>query len=335
MNYSGWKNYHAHIDKGFLIPPRKYVDAPAPKRAEWTRKAKKEMTIFEIKESATKALEKMYLYGTTYVRTHVDIDPLFELRALEALLELKEEWKDRLVLDLIAFNQEGFDRFPETEYMLKEALEMGVSGIGGHTSMDNKGKEHIDKIMNLAEEYDVDWIEFHTDETGRVDDFHLPYLAQVTKERELKDKVSAIHCCSLTNVDDKIAQETIEAVAESGMTVTTCPTAIATRSLTRVKDLAKAGVTIQLGSDNLRDFFNPLGSGNMLQYAQLLAYVSRFYEADELEQLLMWISRTPNNQRVQSELTKVTLDLQYDCKSFSELIAEAPAPAPLKIEVVK
>ncbi|GAE27960.1 cytosine deaminase [Halalkalibacter wakoensis JCM 9140] len=326
MSYSGWMNYHAHIDKGFLVPPRKYIDAPAPERAAWTREAKKQMTIFEIKESATNALEKMYQYGTTYVRTHVDVDPLFELRAVEALIELKEEWKDRLVLDIVAFNQEGFDRFPETEYMLKEALQLGVDGIGGHTSMDKDAKEHIDTVLNLAESSNVDWIEFHTDETGRVDDFNLPYLAQVTKDRGLKEKVTAIHCCSLTNVDDDTAKRTIEAVADSGMTVTTCPTAIATRSLTRVKEFAKAGVTIQLGSDNLRDFFNPLGSGNMLQYAQLLGYVSRFYEADEINQLISWIQNSPDNPRVQEQLAGLSLNLQYDGKTNVELLAEAPAP---------
>ncbi|MFC0469184.1 amidohydrolase family protein [Halalkalibacter kiskunsagensis] len=326
MNYSGWKNYHAHIDKGFLIPPYTYKDEPAPTRAKWTRDAKVLMTKSEIKLTASLALEKMHQYGTAYVRTHVDVDPLYELRAVEALLEVQQEWKDRMVIDLIAFNQEGFDRFPETEILLREAMSMGVNGVGGHTSMDKDGRKHIDTIMDIACEGDLDWIEFHTDETGRVDDFHLPYLAKVTTERELKNKVTAIHCCSLANVDDKQVMETIEAVAQSGMTVTTCPTAIATRSLTRVKELANAGVPIQLGSDNLRDYFNPLGSGNMLQYGQLLAYVSRFYEAEEIDQLIGWLNAEPENERVKQQLKELSLNLSYQGKTNTELLAEAPLP---------
>lgn len=324
MIKNGWKNYHAHIDKGFLIPPYSYKDAPAPKRAEWTREAKVVMSKNEIKLAANLALEKMVGYGTTYVRTHVDVDPLFELRAVEALLEVQEEWSGRLVLDLIVFNQEGFDRFPETEVLLAEALSMGVNGIGGHTSMDQSGQAHIDKIFALAEKADVDWIEFHTDETGRTDDFHLPYLAKVAIEKGWKQKVTAIHCCSLATVDDDVAKKTIEAVVESGMTVTTCPTAIATRSLTRVKELAKAGVPLQVGSDNMRDYFNPLGSGNMLQYGQLLAYVQRFYERPEMEQVLSWLAAEPPNKRVQAAIENLEVELSYQVESAIELLAETP-----------
>ncbi|KYG30568.1 amidohydrolase family protein [Alkalihalobacillus trypoxylicola] len=321
-----WFNYHAHLDKGFLIPPYKYKDAAAPKRAEWTREAKIHMTKEEIKKSASLALEKMHQFGTVYVRTHVDVDSLFELRAVEALLELKEQWKEKIIIDIIAFNQEGFDRFPETEVLLKEALKLGVNGIGGHTSIDKNGKEHIDKIFQIAESSYCDWIEFHTDETGREDDFLLPYLANEVTNRQLKDKVTAIHCCSLANVDEVLAQKTIEEVALSEMTVTTCPTAIATRKLTRVKDLANAGVTIQLGSDNLRDYFNPLGSGNMLQYAQLLAYVQRFYELEDINQLISWIEAKPENERVQKQLEKLSGQFEYPLYTNSELLAEAPHP---------
>ncbi|WP_078429189.1 amidohydrolase [Alkalihalobacterium alkalinitrilicum] len=324
MTFSGWMNYHAHIDKGFLSPTYVYKDAPAPVRAEWTREAKMLMTKDEIKQAANFALEKMYKYQTAYVRTHVDVDPLFELRAIEALLEVQQEWKDRIVIDLIAFNQEGFDRFPETEVLLKEALTMGVNGIGGHTSMDQSGRGHIDKILSLAETTDIDWIEFHTDETGRPDDFNLPYLAKRVTEEQLGEKVTAIHCCSLANVDDDLAIDTIAAVAHSGMTVTTCPTAIATRSLTRVKELAAAGVKIQLGSDNLRDYFNPLGSGNMLQYGQLLAYVSRFYEPQEINQIISWLKTAPNHPRVKQALNQVANHFKLEeGLTNTELLAEA------------
>ncbi|AIC93284.1 amidohydrolase family protein [Shouchella lehensis] len=324
---SGWKNYHAHLDKGFLIPPNRYEDAPAPVRAEWTRDAKVMMTKQDIKRAASQALEKMTVHGTTYVRTHVDVDPLVELRGIEAMLEIKQEWKDRVVLDIVAFNQEGFDRFPETTVLLEEALKLGVNGIGGHTSMDKDAKAHIHNIFALAEKKDLDWIEFHTDETGNPQDFNLPYLADITNRLGYKQKVTAIHCCSLANVEEELAERTIEKVAHAGMTVTTCPTAIATRNLTRVKDLAKAGVPIQLGSDNLRDYFNPLGSGNMLQYGQLLAYVQRFYEKEELEQLLSWLSATPLNQQVAIAIEKLNRNVDYEVDRLSDLLADVPVIA--------
>ncbi len=326
MIHSGWKNYHAHLDKGFLPSNHIYKDETAPVRAAWTRDIKMVRTKEEIKQSANAAIEKMYQYGTSYIRTNVDVDPLFELRAIEAILELKEKWSEKVVIDIVAFNQEGFDRFPETEVLLKEALTLGVDGIGGHTSMDMDGKAHIDKIVKLAEQSDVDWIEFHTDETGKPEDFNLPYLAEVTSNKQLGEKMNAIHCCSLANVTDEEAKKTIEAVANSGMTITTCPTAIATRALTRVKELASAGINIQIGSDNMRDFFNPLGSGNMLQYGQLLAYIGRFYEAEEIKQIINWLQQAPNNNRVQNALNQINSKFHYSSNDYNQLLAEAPAP---------
>ncbi|MGN8647214.1 amidohydrolase family protein [Gracilibacillus sp. HCP3S3_G5_1] len=326
MKVTGWMNYHAHIDKGFLLENQQYQDITAPERAALTREIKMVRTKQEIKQAATQALEKMYHYGTSYVRTNVDVDPLYELRAIEALLEVQEEWRERIVLDIVAFNQEGFDRFPETTVLLEEALKLGVQGIGGHTTMDEDGKAHIDQILVLAEKADLDWIEFHTDETGRPDDFNLPYLAKVTKNRGIGDQVTAIHCCSLANIENGLAAKTIEEVVESGMSITTCPTAIATRSLTRVKELAAAGVPIQIGSDNLRDFFNPLGSGNMLQYGQLLAYTQRFYEPNEVKDILAWLQKQPKNKRVANQLARLENKFVYTVKEEMELLAEAPAP---------
>jgi cytosine/creatinine deaminase len=326
MRIAGWMNYHAHIDKGFLLENQQYQDLAGSERAALTREIKMVRTKQEIKQAATQALEKMYYYGTAYVRTNVDVDPLYELRAIEALLEIQEEWREKIVLDIVAFNQEGFDRFPETKVLLKEALKLGVQGIGGHTSMDVNAQDHIDQILDMAEKANLDWIEFHTDETGRPDDFNLPYLAKVTKEREIGDRMSAIHCCSLTNIEDDLAAKTIDEVAASGMAVTTCPTAIATRSLTRVKELAAAGVPIQIGSDNLRDFFNPLGSGNMLQYGQLLAYTQRFYEPKEVREILLWLQKHPQNQRVAHQLNRLDNEFSYSIKEEMELLAEAPAP---------
>src|SRR3712207_7541940 len=66
-------------------------------------------TLFRSKERARIGLKKEILHGTQYFRTHVDAtDP--KLTALKAMMELKEEVKDLVDIQIIAFPQEGIDR---------------------------------------------------------------------------------------------------------------------------------------------------------------------------------------------------------------------------------
>ncbi|MBB6636498.1 amidohydrolase family protein [Cohnella thailandensis] len=322
----GFSNEHAHLDKGMLYTFLPYKDEPVPIRAEWTRQAKAAFTKQDIYDRAEKALQTMLAYGTRYVRTHVDVDPLVGLKGVEALLELKERYEDRIVIDLTAFAQEGFDRFPQSEALLLEALRMGKMGVGGHTLADGDGEAHIDRVLSIAEAGGAEWAEFHTDESGRPEHFLLPYLATAAEKRGWGGRCYAIHCNSLANVTEKEAEEAIELVSRSGLHVTVCPTAIATRALAPVKKLRKAGVRVGLGSDNIGDFFNPYGSGNMLHYAQLLAYVQRFYEPEESEYLVGLLLQEPAHAESAAKTDKLEIRYRYDNGTARELIAHAKAP---------
>lgn len=325
----GFSNEHAHLDKGMLVPGARYEDAPAAVRGEWTRGFKAHFTKTDIYARAEQALLNMISYGTTYVRTHVDVDPLVGLKGIEAILELKENYAKDIVIDITAFNQEGFERYSETEQLLAEALKMGHMGIGGHTLTDSDGEKHIQRIFDLAEQYDVPWIEFHTDESGKPEHFLLPNIAEETKQRGLNGKVYAIHCNTLANVSVDQAKATIEQVVESGLHVVVCPTAIATRAITRTKELLKSGVRLTLGSDNIGDLFNPLGSGNMLNYAQMLTYIQRFYEPDEMQSICDMITQKPLDVQSREALEQLSIQVVYGTNRIHELLAHAPKPLAL------
>lgn len=323
---NGFSNEHAHLDKGMLVPGVVYEDAPAPVRGEWTRGHKAQFTKADIYTRAEQALLNMLSYGTTYVRTHVDVDPLVGLKGMEAILELKQNYKNEVLIDITAFSQEGFERFPETEQLLVEALSMGRVGIGGHTLTDSDGAMHIQRIFNLAEQYDAPWVEFHTDESGKPEHFLLPYIAEQTKQRGLSGRVYAIHCNSLANVSDDQAKAAIEQVVEAGLHVIVCPTAIATRAITRTKELLKSGVRITLGSDNMGDLFNPLGSGNMLNYAQMLTYIQRFYEPQEMQSIMNMITQQPFDIQSREAFEQLSKQVVYATDRIHELLAHAPKP---------
>src|SRR5712691_10246339 len=63
------------------------------------------------------------------VRSHVDVcDP--ELRAVRALLELREEIGDQMTLQLVAFPQQGILSFEGGEELMRKAVDMGVDVVG-------------------------------------------------------------------------------------------------------------------------------------------------------------------------------------------------------------
>ena len=274
---AGIINAHAHFDKSLLIDRKQYVDEPPPVRAGWVREMKQDFTVEDITVRARRLLDASVRRGIIGIRTNVDVDTVVGLKGIEALLTLKAEYREKLDLHVVAFNQEGFLRYPETQELLEEALVMGADSVGGHTSIDATAKQqHIDILFSIAQRRGVN-IDFHADETGRADDHMLPYLIEKTKATGYQGKVNAVHCCSLAVISPEAAQNDIAGLSDAGIKVIVCPTAIATRQLTDVKGILAAGCTVGLGTDNIQDLFNPLGNGDMFDIGRLLTFVKRFY----------------------------------------------------------
>lgn len=326
----GFSNEHAHLDKGMLAPGVAYADAPPAIRGGWTREHKAKFTRQDIYDRAEAALQSMLRYGTTYIRTHVDVDPLVGLKGIEALLDLQRDYEKQAVIDITAFNQEGFERFPETAELLEEALGMGRIGLGGHTLTDSDGEGHIRRLFELAERKVAPWLEFHTDESGKPEHFLMPLIAEESLKRGWAGNVYAIHCNSLANVSDLQAETAIELAVSAGLHIIACPTAIATRAITRTKQLIKSGLRVSMGSDNIGDLFNPLGSGNMLHYAQLLAYVQRFYEPIEQRALLDMLMLEPADADAARRLAELGRRVVYETGRTDFLLAHAPRPVSIE-----
>ena len=90
----------------------------------WSQR-KETLTHEDVKTRAKTALKWQIAQGIQYVRTHVDVtDP--QLIALKAMLEVKEEMKDFVDIQLVAFPQEGILSYPNGPELLEEALKLGA-----------------------------------------------------------------------------------------------------------------------------------------------------------------------------------------------------------------
>lgn len=285
----GFVDCHTHLDKSMLNLKSDYVDGTGLVKGELTLARKREFTLEDITERAEFLIKRAIKSGTIALRTNVDVDASVGLKGIQALTKLREKYKDKITIQIAAFAQEGVFFDDQTQELLEEAIKLGADLIGGHTIAKGEGKKHIDYILDIAKKYNIE-ADFHLDESGNREHYLLPYLSEKMIELDLIGKVNGIHCCTLSALNEEELAHALDLIHESKLKVTVAPTAIATRNLAPVKKLLDKGITIGLGSDNIRDFFNPLGSGDIKQAALLLSYVQRFYQEFETSQIWSMIT---------------------------------------------
>ena len=110
---------------------------------------KKDLTADAIKERARKLCKWSIARGTLGIRSHVDVSG-DNLMAVEALLDIKEEMKDFLDIQLVAFPQDGLYR-AKCLNNLKTALEMGVDVVGGIPHFERTMSDGAYSVKTLCE----------------------------------------------------------------------------------------------------------------------------------------------------------------------------------------
>ena len=308
----GFVEPHVHLDKCYLADGAIMGDlgewGGLEKMAEIKRTVKKE----DILRRARRAVEVAVLHGTTAMRTQVDVDPIVGLKGVEALLQLREELRSLVTLQIVAFPQEGIVRSPGAEDLLIEALKLGADAIGGGPCNDTDREKHLDVVFKLAERFDVD-IDLHVDSDPGLaaenypQSWDLPAIVARAKTHGFKGRVTLGHFCSLSNLTSKEAAPLIEEVARHHFHVVVCPTSevhaggreAATqtpRNITRVKDLLQAGVNVVASFDNMRDPLVPFGNANPLEEAVLLAKLCHLGTVEGLRTL--WNVATVNGAKL-------------------------------------
>ncbi len=327
----GLVDCHAHIDKSYINDNGRtfYQHGTGPEKGALTRKEKENFTTQDIKNRAEKVINNAIKSGTLVMRTNCDVDWIVGLKGIEALLELKEKYKDLITLQVAAFAQEGVFSHPDNASLLEKAMDLGADLIAGHTITCGEGEKHIDFILNLAVKYNCP-ADFHLDESGNREHYLLPYLAKKVEQLDLFDRVNAIHMCTLSALDETELTQALDFIKNAKLKVSIAPTAISTRKIAPVKKLLEIGVPVGLGSDNIRDFFNPLGCGDVKQVALLLSYLQAFYSPKEVKAIFNMI--TSEGARVldvefaikEGEKANITV---FPVKTAHEVISNQVAPS--------
>ncbi|WP_213809952.1 amidohydrolase family protein [Jeotgalicoccus sp. WY2] len=268
---------------------------------------KKDLTEDKVRESALKGIKKEVSHGVQYIRTHVDVtDP--NLTGMKALLKLREELKDIVTLQLVAFPQEGFFRYKGGPELVRKALEMGADVVGGIPHFEisyEHGVESLKQIVDLALEFDV-MIDIHCDENDDPNSRFFEVLNALVMEKNYGPKTTASHTTSFGAVEASYANKMMGLFRESKINFISCPTENAhlqgrgdvypkRRGLTRVKELLENGNNVAFAQDSIADYWYPLGNGNMMNILDNGIHLAHYTHIDEINKALELITTNGAN----------------------------------------
>lgn len=260
----------------------------------WSER-KKSLTAKDVKERAKKTILKQIKNGVQHVRSHVDTtDP--HLIALQALLELKEELKDIVDLQLVAFPQEGILSYPNGKELLEQAVKEGADAVGGvpHYEFNQQyGADSVKYLVALAEKYDK-LVDVHCDEIDDPNSRNLEILATQAYETGLLDRVTASHTTAMGSYNDAYTYKLFRLLGMAQLNFVSNPlvnmhlggrfdTYPKRRGLTRIKELNEAGINVSFGEDDVADPWNPLGCGNMLDPLSMGVYAGQLMGYQQLQ----------------------------------------------------
>jgi len=225
--------------------------------------------------------------GLLAIRSHVDVcDPA--LRAVEALLHVRERVKPYVDLQLVAFPQDGLLRSLGAFDNLKRALAMGVDVVGGiphfeRTSAD--GALSVKMLCELAAN-EGRLVDMHCDETDDPHSRHVETLAFQAQRLGMQRRVTGSHLTSMHSMDNDYVAKLIPLMAEAGVNAIANPLINITlqgrrdtypkrRGMTRVPELVAAGIDVAFGHDCVMDPWYALGGGDMLEVAAMGLHIAQ------------------------------------------------------------
>jgi len=290
---------HFHLDSTLTYGrPRVNASGTLLEGIELWGELKPGLTIEDFKDRALHLCRWAAARGTLAIRSHVDVSD-DRLLAAQALLEIREEIKPYIDLQLVAFPQDGYLRWPGSAANLERALDMGVDVVGGIPHFERTmadGAASIKALCELAAERGLR-VDMHCDESDDPLSRHIEMLTYQTQRLGLQGRVTGSHLTSMHSMDNYYVSKLIPLMAEAQMHVVANPLINITlqgrhdtypkrRGMTRVKELMAAGINVAFGQDALMDPWYSFGSHDMLEVAHMGLHVAQMTGADQMRQIL-------------------------------------------------
>jgi cytosine deaminase len=269
---------HTHIDKGHIWPRRPNPDgsflgaleaADADRRRRWNAE--------DVSRRMDFSLRCAYAHGTAALRTHLDSVPPQEHISWPVFEEMREKWRGRI--ELQASSLFGIEHVADADWFADLVRKVASAGgvLGAVTYMVPDLDALLDRMFDAAAAYGLD-LDFHADETDAQEAVSLRRIAEAALRHRFEGKILVGHCCSLARQPDRAVKETLDRVAEAGISVVSLPlcnlylqdrrkdgTTPRWRGVTLLHEMKARGIPVCVASDNTRDPFYAYGDLDMLE----------------------------------------------------------------------
>jgi len=310
--YPSFVNCHTHLDKALMTWAAERSQYVGGKEIGSMAAVKRGLTADNVVERGSKVVEAAITTGTTHIRTHVDVDPIVELRGMEGVLQLKERFSNHVQIQIAAFAQEGFEYAPTMKDLMREAVRMGAEVVGGKPTADTNWRKHIDVLFDIAEEFHCELdvhadtniekdyakdVSEHSGERVYPNELEAVYLAQRAIDRGMQGHVTASHLCALDCLQPALRDNVIGLLAEAKIGVITMPSVCLytiargdTHNIRRgcapARELLRAGICTAYATDNIGDAFNLYSNPNMLANGWLAAMTYQMKTVAEIQTVM-------------------------------------------------
>lgn len=302
----------------------------------------------DVRDRVNRAVRLYAANGIQHIRTHVDVtDP--KLTAMEALIELREELKDVMNIQIVAFPQEGIESYPNGRQLMIDAVKMGADCVGAIPHFEFTREYSVSSLnfaMELAEKYDC-LVDVHCDEIDDEASRGLETLAARALESGLRDRVTASHTTAMHSYNNAYVQRLMRLLKMSGINFVSNPlvnthlqgridTYPKRRGITRVKELQEAGINVSFGHDDIFDPWYPMGTGSMRDVVFMGLHVCQMMGYEQIRSSYNFISNNAARtlhlgENYGIEVGRPASFIVLDAKDYYEALnANAPVLASIR-----
>jgi len=214
---------HMHLDKTLTgLPWMGHAAGPTRMSRIETDKTILPHLPISTEERAGNLIRECVARGTTHLRTHVDIDLESGLAKLEGVLAARERYRDRVIVQTVAFPQSGVMRCPGVLDLLDAAVRNGADLVGGidPLEIDRDPKGQLDGIFAIAARHGVG-LDIHLHEPGEMGLFNVQEICIRTNELGLGGRVTISHGFCLGGITERKAAEAAAMMAKAGVALVT------------------------------------------------------------------------------------------------------------------
>lgn len=300
---SGFVETHIHLDKSCIMDRCRSEHGDLDEAIKEAAKAKAAFTPNDVHSRATRTLEKAILQGTTHMRTHLEVDPGVGLRSLEGVWPLIKEYAWAIDLEICVFPQEGLLNNPGTDELMVAALKRGCRAVGGAPYVDTDSKGQIDRIFELAREFDVD-VDIHLDFGPTTEGMDLDHVCRRTEEYRYGGRVAIGHVTRAAAMSPDALDATAKRLANAGVALTVLPSTDlylmhrqhkhdfnVPRGVVPAHRLLHHGVNCSLSSNNILNPFTPFGDCSQIRMANLYANICQVGKQADIRECFDMVTR--------------------------------------------